>query len=93
MLDRIRRLFARQPIVTIGAAITGVVVAGINLVNAVQPGTVTPDQVDTLTKALAGMWGSIALFWSLVTPTSAPKLPEGTDVTLPDGTSGRVERV
>ncbi|MFN8521083.1 MAG: hypothetical protein U0667_17235 [Chloroflexota bacterium] len=92
MLDRLRDLLDRQPIVVIGAAVTGVVVAGINLVNAVWPGTVGPDTVDSLTKALAGMWASIAAFWALVTPVRAPKLPEGTDVLLPDGTAGTVVR-
>lgn len=93
MLDRIRDFLTRQPLAVTGAAITAFVVAGIGVVNAFAPGTVSQAQIDDITKALGGMWLALAAVWSLVTPTRAPKLPAGTDVRLPDGTQGTVERV
>lgn len=92
-MDRIRAAIRRQPIATLGAAITAFVVAGIGVVNAFVPGTVSEDQIADITKALGGMWVALAAVWSLVTPTRAPKLPEGTPVVLPDGTEGVVDRI
>jgi hypothetical protein len=92
MIERIRALITRQPIATIGAAITGLVVAGIALVNAFQPGTVTEAQQGEVVKFLAAMWVVLGLVWPTVTPSRAPKLPEGTPVLLPDGTAGEVTR-
>ncbi len=80
MLERIREFITRQPIATTGAAITAFVVAGIGVVNAFAPGTVSQAQIDDITKALGGMWLALAAVWSLVTPTRAPKLPAGTEV-------------
>jgi hypothetical protein len=91
-MSRLRAVIRRQPIATLGAAITAFVVAGIGVVNAFVPGTVSEAQIADITKALGGMWLSLAAVWSLVTPTRAPKLPEGTEVLLGDGTTGRVER-
>ena len=92
MLDRIRAVITRQPIVATGATITAFVVAGIGVVNAIWPGTVTQEQQDELVRALGGMWVALAAVWALVTPTRAPQLPEGKDVRLPDGTPGKVVR-
>lgn len=89
-MDRIRAFVTRQPIVTTGASITALVVAAIGVINAFQPGTVSDAQIADIVKALGGMWVALAAVWSLVTPTRAPKLPEGTDVTLKDGTPGTV---
>lgn len=91
-MSRLRAVIRRQPIATLGAAITAFVVAGIGVVNAFVPGTVSEEQIADITKALGGMWAAFAAVWALVTPTRAPKLPEGTPVLLDDGTSGRVER-
>lgn len=91
MLDRIKAFVTRQPIATTGAAITAFVVAGIGVVNAFSPGTVSESQIADITKALGGMWIALAAVWNLVTPTRAPKLPGGTEVMLPDGTTGVVE--
>lgn len=90
MLDRIRDFLTRQPLAVTGAAITAFVVAGIGVVNAFAPGTVSQAQVDDITKALGGMWVALAAVWSLVTPVRAPKLAPGTDVRLPDGSAGIV---
>lgn len=90
MLDRIKAFITRQPIATTGAAITGLVVAAITVINAFQPGTVTDAQIADITKALGGMWIALGAVWNLVTPAKAPKLAEGTDVRLPDGTEGKV---
>ena len=90
MLDRIRAVITRQPIATVGAAITAFVVAGIGVVNAFAPGTVSPEQTEDIAKALGGMWVALAAVWGLVTPTRAPQLPVNTPVTLPDGTAGLV---
>lgn len=92
MLDRIRALVARQPIATLGASVTALVVAGIGVVNAFAPGTVTEAQVADIVTALGGMWVALAAAWSLVTPVRAPALRENTPVRLPDGTSGIVIR-
>lgn len=89
-MDRLKELVKRQPIATIGAAITAFVLAGIGVVNAFSPGAVPPEQIDDIAKALGGMWIALAAVWNLVTPTRAPKLKEGTDVLLPDGTAGTV---
>lgn len=91
MWDRIRAFITRQPIATTGAAITAFVVAGIGVVNAFAPGTVSEAQVADIAKALGGMWLALAAVWNLVTPTRAPKLSAGTDVKLPDGTTGTVQ--
>lgn len=90
MLDRIRALITRQPIATLGASITAFVVAGIGVVNAFAPGTVTPEQIEDIAKALGAVWVALGAVWGLVTPTRAPKLPANTPVTLPDGTPGVV---
>lgn len=92
MLDRIRALITRQPVASIGAAITGLVVAGITLVNAFAPGTVTEAQQGEVVKFLAAMWVVLGLVWPTVTPSRAPKLAEGQAVLLPDGTAGEVAR-
>lgn len=90
MLERIKALVTRQPILTTGASITALVVAAIGVINAFQPGTVSDAQIADITKALGGMWIALGAVWNLVTPVKAPKLPEGTDVTLKDGTAGTV---
>lgn len=90
MLERIKALITRQPIATVGASITALVLAAIGVVNAFAPGTVTEAQIADIVKALGGMWLALAAVWNLVTPTRAPKLPEGTDVTMKDGTAGTV---
>lgn len=90
MLERIKALITRQPIVTVGASITALVVAAIGVINAFAPGTVTDAQIGDITKALGGMWVALAAVWNLVTPTRAPKLPEGTEVTMKDGAAGKV---
>jgi formate hydrogenlyase subunit 3/multisubunit Na+/H+ antiporter MnhD subunit len=92
MLDRIRALITRQPLASTGAAITALAVAGIGVVNAFAPGTVTDAQVQDITKALAGLWVALALVWPLVTPVKAPKLREGSSVKLHDGTAGTVTK-
>lgn len=89
-MDRIVTLLRRQPIAVIGASITTLVLAAIGVVNSFEPGTVTPDQQDQIVKALGAMWVVLALIWPTVTPAGAPKLPEGKDVRLPDGTTGTV---
>jgi hypothetical protein len=91
-MSRLRDFVLRQPIATTGAAITAFVVAGIGVVNAFVPGTIPQAQVDQIVQALGGMWLALAAVWGLVTPTRAPKLPEGQDVKLPDGTAGKVTR-
>lgn len=90
MLERIKALITRQPIATVGASITALVLAAIGVVNAFAPGTVTEAQIADIVKALGGMWLALAAVWNLVTPTRAPKLPEGTEVTMKDGTAGTV---
>ncbi len=88
--NRIRAFITRQPIATTGAAITTFVVAGIGVVNAFAPGTVSQEQIADIVKALGGMWVALAAVWNLVTPVRAPSLPAGTDVRLKDGTTGTV---
>lgn len=80
MLDRIRAFITRQPIASTGAAITGLVIAGIGVLNAFAPGTVTDAQIADIAKSLAGLWVALGLIWPMVTPTRAPKVKEGTDV-------------
>ena len=90
---RIKAIITRQPIVTLGAAITTLVVAAIGVVNAFAPGSVSAEQVADIAKALGGMWIALGAVWNLVTPTRAPKLPVGKVVKLPDGTDGTVTRL
>ncbi len=92
MLDRIKALITRQPIATIGASITALVVAAIGVVNAFQPGAITEAQQGEVVRFLAAMWVVLGLVWPVVTPARAPKLDEGTAVKLPDGTAGTVTR-
>lgn len=91
MLDRIKAFITRQPIATLGGSITTLVVAGIGVLNAFQPGTVTEAQQGEIVKLLGAMWVLLALVWPVVTPAAAPKLKPGTEVRLPDGTTGTVE--
>lgn len=93
MLDRIKALIRRQPIATIGASITALVVAGIGVVNAFQPGTITEAQQGEVVRFLAAMWVVLGLIWPTVTPTARPRLPESKPVELPDGTAGKVVKV
>lgn len=84
----------REPSVII-PAVSAVISAAIKV--AVLLGWVTWDAeqlagISLLVDAVLAL-ASALLVRSVVTPTAAPKLPAGTDVTLPDGTSGRVERV
>lgn len=90
MLQKVRDIIRRQPIATIGASITALVVAGIGVVNAFAPGTVNEAQQGEVVRFLAAMWVVLGLVWPTVTPAAAPKLPEGKDVRLPDGTTGTV---
>lgn len=92
MIERIKALVTRQPVAAIGASITGLVVAGIALVNAFAPGTVTEAQQGEVVKFLAAMWVVLGLVWPTVTPSRAPKLGEGTEVKLKDGTAGKVTK-
>ena len=89
-MDRIKALIKRQPIATIGASVTALVVAAIGVVNAFQPGSVSEAQQGEVVRFLAAMWIVLGLIWPTVTPAAAPKLPEGKDVTLKDGTAGTV---
>lgn len=91
-MDRLRAFITRQPIATIGASITALVVAGIGVLNAFQPGSVTEAQQGEVVRFLAAMWVVLGLVWPVVTPASSPRLPEGKAVTLPDGTTGTVTR-
>lgn len=93
MLDRIKALIKRQPIATIGASITALVVAGIGVVNAFAPGTVTEAQQGEVVRFLAAMWVVLGLVWPTVTPAASPRLPESTPVKLPDGTAGKVVKL
>lgn len=90
VLERIRALITRQPIATIGTSITALVVAGIGVLNAFNPGTVSESQQVEVVKFLAAMWVVLGIVWPTVTPAKAPKLGEGTEVRLPDGTAGKV---
>lgn len=92
MLDRIKALIVRQPIATIGASITALVVAAIGVINAFQPGAITEAQQGEVVRFLAAMWVVLGLVWPVVTPARAPQLDEGTPVKLPDGTAGTVTR-
>ena len=91
-MDRLVALIKRQPIATIGVAITTLVVAAIGVLNAFQPGTVTDAQIEEVKRFLAALWVVLALIWPTVTPAAAPKLPEGKSVQLKDGTAGTVVR-
>ena len=90
----------REPVGTaaagIGVAITAVIGAGVALVNAFHPGAITQEQSDALVAFVVALWALLGLVWLVVrpfvTPASAPKLPEGQDVILQDGTAGTVVR-
>lgn len=80
----------------IGAAITAVIGAGVALINAFHPGAITQEQSDALVAFVVAAWALLGLVWLVVrpfvTPAGDPKLPEGQDVTLHDGTAGTVVR-
>ena len=90
----------REPVGTaaagIGVAITTVIGAGVALVNAFHPGAITQAQSDALIAFVVAVWALLGLVWlvvrPLVTPVRSPRLVEGADVTLSDGTSGTVVR-
>ena len=92
LFQKLKDFFARQPIVSLGAAVTAFVVAGIGVVNAFAPGSFDQAQIDDIVLTLGKLWAALAAVWFFVTPTAAPKLPEGTQVLLPDGTTGTVTK-
>ena len=93
-------LAKREPVGTaaagIGLALTTLIGAGVALVNAFHPGAITQAQADALVAFVVAAWALLGLVWlvvrPLVTPVRSPKLVEGTDVTLHDGTAGTVVR-
>lgn len=93
-------IVSREPVgvaaAGIGTAITAVIGAGVALINAFHPGAVTQEQSDALVAFVVALWALLGLVWlvvrPLVTPAGDPKLPEGKNVQLPDGTSGTVTR-
>ncbi len=84
-------LVARRPVLTVGVIVTAIA-AVIGATNAFGLTTITPEQGDALTKAVVAMWPLLLVIQQLVTPVASPKLPEGADVKLPDGTAGTVVR-
>lgn len=84
-------LIKRQPVITVGV-VTSALVALIAATNAFGLTTITQEQRDALTGAIVAMWPVLLVIWALVTPAAAPRLPEGIDVRLPDGTDGTVTR-
>ena len=82
----------RQPILAIGGGVSAFVLAGIALVNAFWPGTITDTQRDALVGFVVLMWPVLLTIWTQVTPARAPKLPEGKAVLLSDGTDGVVTK-
>lgn len=79
-MDSIKAFIGRQPIATLGASITTLVVAAIGVANAFAPGTVSDAQIEDIKGALVAMWAALALVWPLVTPSGAPKVKAGTVV-------------
>ena len=86
MLDTIRR----QPVITVGVIVSAIV-ALIKVTNGFGLTTITQEQQDALTGAVIALWPILLIIWAAVTPVASPKLPAGTDVRLPDGTSGTVQ--
>ena len=80
----------RQPVITVGI-ITTALVALINATNSFGLTAITQAQIDALNGAVVAMWPVLLIVWALVTPAAAPKLAAGTDVRLPDGTTGTVQ--
>lgn len=84
-------LIKRQPVITVGVIVSALV-ALIKATNAFGLTTITQEQQDALTGAVLAMWPVLLVIWALVTPAASPRLPEGADVRLPDGTAGEVTR-
>jgi hypothetical protein len=92
-IQKLKDFLSRQPIVSFGAAVTAFIVAGIGVINSFAPGSFNEQQVTDIALSLGKMWAALAAIWFFVTPTAAPKLPEGKDVILPDGAPGVVTKV
>lgn len=84
-------LVRRQPVLTVGVVVSAIV-AVIAALNSFGVTHLTKEQTDALTGAVIAMWPILLVVWTQVTPAAAPKLPEGQDVTLHDGTAGTVVR-
>lgn len=84
-------LVKRQPVLTVGVVVSAIV-AVIAALNSFGVTHLTQAQTDALTSAVIAMWPVLLIIWSQVTPAASPKLPEGKDVKLPDGTAGTVVR-
>ncbi len=80
MIEKFKAFLKRTPIVTVGASITGLIVAGIYVVNSFAPGTVPSSQIDDIAKSLAGLWIALAAVAPFVTSSASPKIESGTTV-------------
>lgn len=89
----IRSTIDRQPVLTAGATVSGVILAGIAVIDATWPGTISDQQRDALVGFLVLLWPVLLAVWTKVTPVADARLPEHHPVTLPDGTAGKVTRL
>ena len=81
----------RQPVITAGVIVTAIA-AAVLATNAFGLTHVTDEQLDALKGAVVAMWPLLLIIRTQVTPAAAPRLPEGTSVTLHDGTQGTVTK-
>lgn len=82
-------LATREPVIAVGA-ITTAIVAVLAMTNAFGITTITEAQRDALVAAVVALWPILLVIRQLVTPVRAPRLPAGTHVKHPDGTTGVV---
>lgn len=74
-------LATREPVITAGVIVTalGALVVALNAFGVTH---VSPEQLDSLGKAIVAMWPVLLVIRQTVTPTAAPRIAEGTTVTV-----------
>ena len=70
---RVKATITREPILTGGVSLSALVLAGIALVNAVWPGTVSDQQRDALVGLLVLLWPVLLAMRQAVTPVRDPR--------------------
>ena len=84
----------REPVLSVGL-ITTAIVAVLTLTDVFGLTSTTPEQRAAITACVVALWPVLLVCRQLVTPTAAPRLPEGTtvEVMTPAGLPNRTTTV